>query len=149
MTTDRRNVTPGSEVSGAKTWPDSTPLEPESQELERYRLMRLCPCEACQTTGHAADGSRCKECRGEGRQLEEVATCPTPESVGVAIVTLSREGEWDDGCGFGLIDSLGEKGRKWLVLPFRPSPRNVSDAGRVLGGSRSSATSGAKNRRPS
>ncbi len=97
---------------------------------ERFRLMRLCPCEDCATTGKV-DGVRCPRCRGEGRELQEVATCGTPEAIGVAIVTLAREGEWEE-CPFGLLDSQGEKGKKWLLLPFRPSARNVSDAGRTL-----------------
>ncbi len=99
--------------------------------------MRLCPCENCGGRGyHGVKGKlpppeRCKECRGEGRTLEEVTTCPDEASVGLALVTLAREGEWDE-CPFGLIDSEGEVGLKWLVRPWLPSPRNVSDAGRVL-----------------
>jgi hypothetical protein len=109
--------------------PNTTPSDAESQE--RFRLMRLCPCDDCGATGKALDGKRCKTCRGERRELQEVATCGTPEAVGLAIVTLAREGEWDD-CPFGLIDRLGEKGKRWLLLPFQASPRNVSDAGRLL-----------------
>jgi len=62
----------------------------------------------------------------------------------VALVTLGREGEWTDAdgtpCPLGLLDTEGEKGKKWLVLPWRPSPRNVSDAGRVLGSARKKVT---------
>jgi hypothetical protein len=104
----------------------------EIQDPERYRIMRLCPCEDCSTSGKGADGKRCKTCRGEGRQLQELATCGSKEAVGVALVTLALEGEFADDCQFGLIDREGEKGKKWLVLPFRPSPRNVSDAARLL-----------------
>jgi hypothetical protein len=54
----------------------------------------------------------------------------------VALVTLAREDEWTDAegepCAFGLLDTTGEKGHKWLVKMWQPSPRNVSDAGRVL-----------------
>ena len=83
---------------------------------------------------------RCPDCRGEGRIRQEVASCESPEAVGVALVTLAREEEWltEDGqpCAFGLLDRAGEKGHKWLILPWMPSPRNVSDAGRVLGSAR-------------
>jgi hypothetical protein len=67
------------------------------------------------------------------RQL--VATCEDEASVGVALVTLGREGEWAD-CPFGLLDKQGEKGKKWLVSPWLPSARNVSDAARVLASSK-------------
>ena len=74
---------------------------------------------------------RCGDCRGEGRVRELVAECDTPEAVGVALVTLGREGEWAE-CPLGVLDTQGEVGKKWLVSPWLPSPRNVSDAGRVL-----------------
>lgn len=101
----------------------------------RFRLFRLCPCPACEGKGKAYDRPRdpvrCPECRGEGRVRQELATCETAEAVGVAIVTLAREGEWAE-CPFGLLDSEGETGKKWLILPWLPSARNVSDAGRTL-----------------
>jgi hypothetical protein len=105
--------------------------------------MRLCPCETCGGIGKTMTendryrspstrkGQRCHTCRGEGRTLEEVATCPTEAAVGLALIQLGREGEFDE-CPFGLIDSEGEVGLKWLVSPWLPSPRNISDAGRVL-----------------
>jgi hypothetical protein len=74
---------------------------------------------------------RCLDCRGEGRIRQEVATCETPEAVGVALVTLAREGEFEE-CPIGLLDRGGEVGQKWLVRPWLPSARNVSDAGRTL-----------------
>ncbi len=127
-----RNVTHGEFVwEGDARSPDTTPLDAEREDPERYRIMRLCPCPDCASSGKDIYGKRCKECRGEGRHLQEVATCGTPEAVGVAIVTLAREGEFSE-CPFGLLDSLGEKGQKWLLLPFQPSPRNLSDAGKVL-----------------
>lgn len=102
---------------------------------ERFRLFRLCDCRICDGTGKASyygdKAGRCLECRGEGRIRQEIATCATPEAVGVAIVTLAREGEWDE-CPFGLLDSEGDVGQKWLVRPWLPSARNVSDAGRTL-----------------
>jgi hypothetical protein len=107
---------------------------------ERFRLFRLCDCPTCEGKGKAwelVDGvyggilRRCSDCRGEGRVRQELATCATPEAVGVAIVTLAREGEWDE-CPLGLLDSEGEKGRKWLVTPWLPSARNVTDAARTL-----------------
>jgi hypothetical protein len=111
------------------------------EEAERFRLYRLCPCSECGGTGKEivvndptpARFVRCKTCRGEGRQLDLVATATDPESAGVAIVTLGREGEWE-GCQFGLLDSQGAKNEKWIVLPWSASPtaRNVSDAARVL-----------------
>ena len=100
--------------------------------VDRFSLWRLCPCASCEARGKADDGTRCGECRGEGRVRQELATAATPEAVGVALVTLAREGEWHE-CPLGLLDSEGEKGKKWLVLPFLPSPRNVTDAARLLG----------------
>lgn len=104
----------------------------------RYRLYRLCECTACGGTGKETgpivrEGTRrCGACRGEGRTRELVASATDPQAVGVALVTLALEGEWDDGCPFGLLDSEGETGKKWLISPWRPSARNVSDAARTL-----------------
>jgi len=78
---------------------------------------------------------RCSVCRGEGRTRELVATCGTPEALGVALVTLAREGEWE-GCPVGILDTQGEKGEKWIVKPWLPSARNISDAGRTLSNAR-------------
>jgi hypothetical protein len=77
---------------------------------ERYQLWRLC------------DGER---------QL--VATCATPEALGVALVTLGREGEFSE-CPIGVLDTMGEVGQKWIVRPWLPfpTPKNLSDAGRTL-----------------
>jgi hypothetical protein len=79
--------------------------------------------------------------------------------VGVALVTCGREHEWD-GCAFGLLDRLpdcpecarqgcdkcagtGIKSTgEWILLPWLPSPRNVSDAGRVLARSKKTHSSG-------
>jgi hypothetical protein len=74
---------------------------------------------------------RCPDCRGEGRTRDLVATASDAESLGVALVTLAREGEWE-GCPIGILDTQGETGQKWLVRPWLPSARNVSDAGRTL-----------------
>jgi hypothetical protein len=119
-------------------------------EDERYRLYRLCECTTCSATGKVSGltetqtlgiavttvtypqfTSRCPDCRGEGRTRELVATATDPESLGVALVTLGREGEWTD-CPIGILDTEGATGQKWLVRPWQPSPRNVSDAARVL-----------------
>lgn len=108
---------------------------------QRFRLYRLCACVECGGVGRlrSAKGvptmTRCTGCRGEGRTLDLVATCGSPEAVGVALVTLGREGEWAD-CPVGVLDSEGEKGEKWIVTPWLPSARNVSDAGRTLRGAR-------------
>lgn len=63
--------------------------------------------------------------------LDLVATCATPEAVGVALVTLGREGEWAE-CPVGCLDTMGEKGQRWIFKPWLPSPRNISDAARTL-----------------
>ncbi len=116
---------------------------------ERFALYRLCECAACSGRGkltvwgeigaeiagidgpHGRNFRRCPECRGEGRTRDLVATCATPEALGVALVTLGREHELDD-CPIGVLDRMGEKGEKWIVKPWLPSARNVSDAGRTL-----------------
>ena len=103
------------------------PLDPR----ERFALYRLCDCPTCGGLGKDPDIGRCTDCRGEGRIRQEVAACATPEAVGVALVTLAREGEFEE-CPLGLLDRMGEKGKRWLILPWLPSARNVSDAGRVL-----------------
>ena len=120
----------------------------EPADPERYALYRLCECPSCAGTGKQAEAiaysdglcdpnaeprgrERCPDCRGEGRTRDLIATCGTPEALGVAIVTLAREGEWE-GCPIGILDTLGEPGEKWLVRPWLPSARNVSEAGRVL-----------------
>jgi hypothetical protein len=125
-------------VRGASS--DPTPPSVEMEE-ERFKLYRLCECDDCHGTGkvildndpHAPTLNRCPVCRGEGRILDLVATATDPESAGVALITLGREGEWE-GCQFGLLDSEGAKNHKWIVLPWTQSPtaRNVSDAARVL-----------------
>jgi hypothetical protein len=104
---------------------------------ERFHLYRLCQCTTCDGTGKVRGGMdpatpvRCSNCRGEGRTRDLVATCATPEALGVAIVTLGREGEWE-GCPLGCLDTMGEPGEKWIFRPWLPSARNLSDAGRTL-----------------
>lgn len=122
------------EISEA-TWDSLTGKDDPQQ---RYALYRLCPCERCSGSGRnwttldpVHGHGRCEDCRGEGRVLEIVSTQPDPASVGVALVDLSREGEWDD-CPVGVLDREGESGHKWIVKPWLPSPRNVSDAARTL-----------------
>lgn len=128
----------GSTFVGDST-PDSTVRGPEIQDPEAYRLYRLCQCETCKGTGKRptalalpnAAAARCPDCRGEGRSLDLVATAGTKEAVGVALVTLAGEGEWDE-CPFGLMHRPeGEKGR-WLLKPWGPSARNITDAARTL-----------------
>jgi len=112
----------------------------EDEQAERFQLLRLCACPSCDGRGkvqhHTPRGvpyslARCDDCRGEGRTRQLIATCATPEAVGVALVTLGREGEWNE-CPIGVLDTLGEKGAKWIVRPWLPSARNVSDAGKLL-----------------
>ena len=134
-----------------------TPEFSVPDEDARYRLYRLCECAACDGRGktdgletyivppadhmvHVFGPSvRCKECRGEGRVRDLVATATDPESLGVALVTLAREGEFTD-CPIGILDTEGAKGQKWLVRPWQPSTRNVSDAARVLAKSKKEKT---------
>ena len=119
----------------------SEPFDPR----ERFVLYRLCDCPTCEGKGKEVRrwitgggstrgiGHKCPDCRGEGRIRQELATCESPEAVGVAVVTLAREGEWE-GCPLGLLErGVGKDGAgKWLILPWLPSARNVSDAGRTL-----------------
>jgi cytochrome c553 len=95
-----------------------------------------------------------------------VATVSSPEAVGVALVTLAREGEFEE-CPLGLLDRMPEckacegsgkdqaardledrtgyegacvtchgSGVKptgtWLISPWLPSARNVTEAARTL-----------------
>ncbi len=109
---------------------------------ERFEVYRLCECGACSGTGREISGTipvRCFHCRGEGRTRELVGTCSTPEALGVLLVTLGREGEWE-GCPLGCLDTQGEPGEKWIFKPWTPSARNVSDAGRVLANSKKEKT---------
>lgn len=105
---------------------------------QRFRIYRLCVCFACLGVGKTMDRpkgkqvkpvgpNRCPECRGEGKTLDLVATCETPQDVGCAIIQLAQEGEFED-CPIGIL----EDGGSWLVKPWMPSPRNVADAARVL-----------------
>jgi hypothetical protein len=118
---------------------DSFTVPDESQG--RFRIYRLCPCEQCDGTGQdkewipAVQSSTCDECRGEGKVRQRVAECPDAQSLGVALVTLGREGEFDE-CPIGILDTEGEVGQKWLVNPWLPSARNVRDAARTLAKSR-------------
>jgi len=115
---------------------------------QRYCLYRLCVCETCDGRGMqtyemrgepvGSRRERCEECHGEGRVRQLLATCETPEAVGVAIVTLGREGEFAE-CPIGLLDREGETNQKWILLPWLPADvnvRNVSQAGRMLAKSR-------------
>jgi hypothetical protein len=119
-------------------------LTGEGDPQQRFRIYRLCACEECDGTGKVEDAwlvgpdgdertgrVRCDECRGEGRLKQLVATAADEGGVGQALVQNAREGAFDE-CPIGLLDTQGEVGRKWLVTPWTPSPRNVSDAGRVL-----------------
>jgi hypothetical protein len=62
----------------------------------------------------------------EGEVLKLLATCETEQAVGVAICTLAREGELDN-AALGVLDRLGDKGRRWLVTPWLPQPLPEAD----------------------
>lgn len=134
-----RNVTPGGFFEALADHLDSTASGAQIQDPEQYRLYRLCPCGTCAGTGKRTSSLalpksttvRCPDCRGEGKSLDLVATCGTPEAVGVALVTLGLEGEWDE-CPIGIMHRPEGQTGKWLVRPWLPSARNVSDAGRTL-----------------
>ena len=109
---------------------------------ERFSLYRLCACPECEGHGKNLQSRplpplhvwvKCAECRGEGRVRQELASCESPEAIGVALVTLAREGEWEE-CAFGLLDRKpeGKETGTWLILPWLPSARNVTDAARTL-----------------
>lgn len=129
-------------AEGGAVSADMDSLTDEEESQGRFRIYRLCLCEHCEGDGKlvvpgVSGGAplRCSECRGEGRVRERVAECPTEASLGVALVTLGREGEFDE-CPIGILDTEGEVGKKWLVNPWLPSARNVSDAARVLASSK-------------
>ena len=113
---------------------DSDHVTGRGDPQQRFRLYRLCLCPECDGSGKIAPekqavaiDTRCPECRGEGRKLDLVSTAADPQGLGVAIVTLAEEGEFED-CPIGiLVDGGG-----WLVKPWGASPRNVSDAAKVL-----------------
>lgn len=77
---------------------------------QAYRLYRVCPGE---TTP------------------ELLATCGSPEALGVAICTLGAEGEFLD-CAAGVLHTEGEPGKRWLLKPWRAMPKEASMAGKVL-----------------
>jgi len=70
----------------------------------------------------------------DGGEPELVATAATPEAVGVALVTLGREGEFEDHA-VGLLDALADPEKatgSWVLTPWCAAPRELSAAGRVL-----------------
>ncbi len=120
---------------------DSSKPTPPSVEMEDapYRIYRLCACGFCNGTGKiqshpelkSIGATRCKTCRGEGKNLSLLATATDAASVGVALVTLAEEDEFD-GCPMGLMFRPEGQPGKWLVKPWPASPRNISDAGKLL-----------------
>lgn len=81
---------------------------------QRYRIYRLCPGET---------------------EPELIACCGSEAAVGMALCTLGREGEFEPDagdCSIGILDTFGETGKKWIVRPWMASPKNVSDAARVM-----------------
>lgn len=137
------------------SWEEYAGEDPRTGEQspdQRFKLYRLCECPACRGTGktkkkssrHVVEGDptytqpkRCPDCRGEGKIRDLVATC-SEGALGDTIIRLGREGEFTD-CPFGLLDTMGEPDQKWLIKPWLPSARNVSDAGRTLSHARKRA----------
>lgn len=96
---------PSSRATSARNVTDK-----ECDPAQRFRLYRVC--------------------QGETTK-ELVATCASSEALGVALVTLGREGEFLD-CAVGILDTAGEVGEKWILKPWRALPREVSAAASVL-----------------
>src|SRR3990172_6338070 len=70
----------------------------------------------------------------DGGEPELVATAATPGAVGLALVTLGREGEFDDQA-VGVLDALADPEKatgSWVLTPWCAAPRELSAAGRVL-----------------
>ena len=120
------------------------------EERGAFELYRLCDCAACDGRGKTHERGafsdtgfptmlRCDVCRGEGRTHELVATATDEQSLGLALVTLGREGEWTDR-PIGILEVNGEPGHKWLVRPWKASAREVSAAGRTLRAARKENT---------
>jgi len=70
-----------------------------------------------EVSGRGDPAQRFRIYRLRASTLELVATCGTEAAVGVTLCTLAREGEWE-AATVGVLDSLGEKGQKWIVSPF-------------------------------
>lgn len=51
-----------------------------------------------------------------------LATCENEEAVGTTICNIAREGQLQD-AAVGILDTLGEKGQRWLVNPYSPPPQ--------------------------
>ena len=127
------------------SWEEHAGEDPRTGEQDpeqQFKLYRLCECFQCggsgkskrkSSSGRVGEG-KCAECRGEGKIRELVATC-SEDSLGKTILRLGREGTWID-CPFGLLDTMGKVNEKWLVKPWLPSARNISDAGRQLASAR-------------
>ena len=131
----------------------------EDEHRDRFSLYRLCACSLCAGEGkvHPEPGQnvRCPDCRGEGKIRDEIATAESAEAVGVALVLLAEEGEFEE-CPLGLLDrrpacpecggegcdKCKQTGTKqtgtWLILPWLPSARNVHDAAVTLAKSKKS-----------
>lgn len=95
-------------VSGRKDVRD------EADPRERYRIYRLCPGDT---------------------KAELIATCASEKAVGVALCELGRGGEFspeNGDCAVGVLDTMGEVGKKWIFRPWLASPKNVSDAAKVM-----------------
>ncbi len=132
--TPLRNAEAEPVTVGAGVWESFTG---EGDPQERFRVYRLCECDRCNGSGRddKSKTGRCVECRGEGKVKQLVATAGNAEGVGTAIIQNAREGAFAE-CPIGILDTEGEKGQKWLVSPWLPSARNISDAGRTLAGAR-------------
>lgn len=49
-----------------------------------------------------------------------LATCESEQAVGVTICEIAREGQLQD-AAVGILDTMGEKGQRWLVNPYAPA----------------------------
>ncbi len=105
-------------LSGAIPYPDIglewDAVSGRGDSRQRYRIYRLCPGET---------------------EPELISTCDSEAAVGVALCQHGRDGEFDPDsgdCSVGVLDTMGEVGRKWIFRPWLASPGNVSTAGKVL-----------------
>ena len=93
------------------TWLDAPPQKPAERGNGQLRL----------STDEVAPRIQSERYRifrvRNGGPPEIVATVGTPEAIGVALLTLGREGEFEDYC-VGVQDVFAEKGKQWVIRPW-------------------------------